>query len=161
MLLVSWYSMNMYMYILLSFDSGIPCVHSAATIYYCSAKPGEFILQLGGLPFDSNPKTVSEFLYPTKINQSEVKIMKHPDGRCSGQGFVKVSFIIYKQYRLSMFAIEYRVCELPGAIICIKLYIEQPMIRNCYCKENAINPIQCKSLKSNSSFVTKPTEASR
>lgn len=39
---------------------------------------------------DANPKTISEFLYPTKIKESEVTIIKNLTGRCTGIGFVKV-----------------------------------------------------------------------
>lgn len=54
--------------------------------------PGEFIIQLLGLPFDATPKTVTEFLYPAKIKDSEVSLVKTADGssRCSGNGFAKV-----------------------------------------------------------------------
>ena len=66
--------------------------HGKSCLYVCRTKPGEFVLQLMGLPMDSTPRTISEFLYPTKINEKEVTIVKAADGsgRCSGNGFAKV-----------------------------------------------------------------------
>lgn len=55
-------------------------------------KPGEFIIQLVGLPYEATPKTIQEFLYPAKIKASDITIVKKNDGtgRCNGNGFAKV-----------------------------------------------------------------------
>ena len=43
---------------------------------------------------DATPRTVSEFLYPTKIKETEVTIVKAADGsgRCTGTGFARVIY---------------------------------------------------------------------
>lgn len=54
-------------------------------------KPGEFVLQLIGLPYEATPRLVKEFLYPAKIKDDDVIMVKRADGRCSGNAFAKVS----------------------------------------------------------------------
>lgn len=73
-------------------------------------KPGEFVLQLMGLPVDATPRTVSEFLYPTSLKESEISIVKSSDGsgRCIGTGFARV---IYHNILL------YRVLVIPFATV--------------------------------------------
>ena len=53
-------------------------------------KPGESYLHIVGLPFDTTPGTIKEFLHPVDIDDDSIQIVQNSRGQCNNNAFVKV-----------------------------------------------------------------------